>query len=239
MIYIMSSFTDLVERSRASARKPGWLGSAGHLELLLDAVPSLGVDDVDVEWAPRRGRTYWEAASRRIVVERPLSGQVPVSDEDLAEFTAIGLLHEILHIRFSSPSTREQQVADKDSWTQAQSEVMFNYLEDARVAELAIADDPELTGPIAKLLDGSVDSLPVITGFTGPTTSPKDPRAQLPFAIMAYTLRPERAVALHPAVAAELERLKPVIDEARGTENTDGCVEPAIELIEQVVHFQP
>jgi hypothetical protein len=235
----MSSFADLVHQSRASAGDPGWLGSVAHLKLLTDAVRGLGADDVDVSWAPPSGRTYWEAASRRIVVERPLSGEVPVPNEDLAEFTAIGVLHEVLHIRFSSPSTREQQVAGKDPWVQAQSEVMFNYLEDAPVAELAVADDPDLAGPIATLLDASVDSLPVITGFTGPGTSPTNPRAQLPFAIMAYALRPDRAIELHHAVAAELDRLKPIVDRARIAGETDGCVGPAIALIEQVVHFQP
>ena len=79
----------------------------------------------------------------------------------------------------------------------------------------------------------------MVTGFTRPGTSPTSPRAQLPFGIVAYTLRPGRVVELHPAVAAKLDRLKALVDETRGAENTDGCVEPAIELVEQFVQFQP
>jgi hypothetical protein len=224
----MTTIAELISQSRtAAADEPTWLGSSEHLQLLTESLSDLGVADVALVWVPAGQAAYWEAATRRIMLERPRD-MPPVSAEDRAEYTALGLLHECLHARYSTPSSLGRQLRAVEPRLRPTTGAVFNYLEDARVAKLAIADEPELADPIASHLNAAVDQLDELSGAYGSGTSPPDPSNQLAFAIMAYALTPDRSVALHPAVVTELDTLRPIIDAARDGERTEVCVRPAI-----------
>lgn len=237
----MSSIDELVEASiTAATAEPMWLGSEDHLRLLSESLEGLGADaDITVGWAPPGTPGFWEAVNCLIRVERPTPGPADETPEYRARYTAIGLLHESTHSRFSSPSSMpRRKMTLPPGWVRNMTEAMFNYLEDARISELAVAESPELAEPIGMHLDAALDKIAQSPYFNGPGTTPKNPRAQLPFAIIAYTLRPERDIELHPAVNSELETLKPIIDAARAADRTDACVSPAVQLTERVIHFQ-
>lgn len=144
------AFADILQQSRKAVRSnPDWLGSEAHRALLGDALAAaFGLADASLEWAPPGEAGYWEAATQRIALERPtLASGLPA--EDLAELTALSLLHESLHAHYSTPSgsytTRLQAVPGQ---VRRATDRLFNVLEDGRIAAVGAAADPTLDAPL-------------------------------------------------------------------------------------------
>ena len=224
---------ELVAQSRAAAAADAaWLGSAEHLQLLGGALTDLRIGNVRLVWAPDGEGSYWKAASRELGLERP-NPQRGQDHEDLAEHTALNLLHESLHVRFSTPSTFPARIALIGSPPARRiGTELFNHLEDARTALVAISAQPELVGPISKFLDAAVDELEAEASRT------PDLRSQLIFAIKAYMLTPDRTISAPPAVAAELRALRATIDQVRRAPKTEDCTLVALQLLKHVGNFQ-
>ncbi len=236
----MSFIEDLIERSvAAAASDPGWLGSTEQLDFLTKSLPDLGVEDATVAWAPTGRASNWERITRTIEIERVTSGAIPATDEEIAIHTARSVLHECLHARYSTPSSFDQRVLMIDPRLQRTARVIFNVPEDARVARVATSDEPELAGVIAGHLNAAVDQIDQFSGTSGSGSAPTDQRNQLVFAVLAYILAPDRKVVLNPEVAAELDKLRPIIDDARQGARTEVMVGVASDLVNRIMRFPP
>lgn len=234
----MSSIDELIAASvDAAAADPAWLGSAEQLGVLNESLPGFGVEGATVVWA-RQGRpSNWEAATRTIEIERVASGAIPRSDALIATYTARGVLHECLHARYSTPSSLRQRLARTQPPWRPLNEMLFNILEDARVARAAGADEAELAAVNLDHLGTALDQLDERSGTSGSGAEPASPQNQLVFGVMAYALAPDREVVLHPNVVATLNELRPIIDRARDGARTEVCVGAAAELIDAVKAF--
>jgi len=73
-----------------------------------------------------------------------------------------------------------------DPRLQRTARVIFNFLEDARVARVATSDEPELAGASADHLNAAVDQIDQFSGTSGSGSAPTDQRNQLVFAVLAY-----------------------------------------------------
>jgi hypothetical protein len=234
------TITTLSSEARAAAAgDASWVGSTDHLTLLTDSLePIFGLSDVVLSWGPSGEPGYWEADTREIVLERPtpIAGQDP---KDLAEATVLSLLHETLHIRLSTPAPSfRQNLTLVNLGLRPTTEVIFNLLEDGRIAMLATADSPEFGPPLERFATLAVDQLEMRTGPNASTREPSRPTDQLAFAVMAYALLPDRVIVLHPTVSKELGGLKEAIDQTRaGT--TEDCGATAITLVERISEFRP
>jgi hypothetical protein len=191
---------DLIEQScDAAATDHAWLGSDAHLTLLREALePVFGLTDASLEWAAPGEPGFWEQATRRVRLERPV--RVPgVTAVQLAKLTALGLLHESLHARYSSSFgsfVARRTTLDHRLWLA--TDRLFNVFEDGRVNALGADADPELTAYLTDFADIAVDQAACYAGKNGPGTSPASARNQLFFAVEAYALRPDRPQSLNP-----------------------------------------
>jgi hypothetical protein len=228
---------DLIEQScDAAAADPAWLGSDAHLTLLTEALePVFGLTDATLEWAAPGEPGFWERATRRVSLERPIL--VPGrTAEQLAKLTALGLLHESLHARYSSSfgSFPARKLAlDQRLWRP--TDRLFNVLEDGRVNGLGAAADPELTSYLTDFADIAVDQAARYAGKNGPGTSPASARNQLFFAVEAYALRPDQPQPLNPAVKQALSGLAPQIDSTK-TGTTEDCGITAIQVVGAIIN---
>lgn len=230
------AFADILQQSRKAVRSnPDWLGSEAHRALLGDALAAaFGLADASLEWAPPGEAGYWEAATQRIALERPtLASGLPA--EDLAELTALSLLHESLHAHYSTPSgsytTRLQAVPGQ---VRRATDRLFNVLEDGRIAAVGAAADPTLDAPLRRFADAAVLAAAKHAGRNGQTVEPLSERNQLFFAIESYALAPDTSVTLHPNVSAALARLTPAIDRTR-TGTTEDCGLAAVQLVDEIM----
>lgn len=229
----MSSIDGLITGSlEAAAADPAWLGSDEQLEFLAESLPGFGVEDAALAWAPDGQPANWVASTRTIEIERVASGAIPRSDEVIAIYTARGVLHECLHVRYSTPSSLVTRLPAIESRWRPLTAMLFNVLEDARVAQAVGADDPDLAGANTDHLNAAVDQLDERSGTSGSGAEPTYPHSQLAFAVMAYTLAPDRDVVLHPDVVAALDGLRPIINRARDGSRTEVCVGAAVELVD-------
>lgn len=234
----MSSIDELIAGSvEAASADPAWLGSREQLGFLAESLPGFGVEDATLAWAPEGRPANWVAATRTIEIERVLSGAIPRSDEVIATHTARGVLHECLHARYSTPSSLSRQLARIEPPWRPLTGMLFNFLEDARVARAVAADHPELAAANIDHLSAAVDQLDERSGTSGSGPEPRSAQSQLPFAVMAYVLAPDRDVALHPDVVAALGELRPIADRARDGARTEVCVGAAVELVDAIKRF--
>jgi hypothetical protein len=114
---------------------------------------------------------------------------------------------------------------------------MFNLLEDGRLQRVAGEHRPDLLSAVRTHADYAVAQLDERSKTSGSGPAPEHPNNQLFFALMAYSLAPERTLILHPAVTAELARLRPTVDAARAADTTEFCVNAAAELVRGVSRF--
>jgi hypothetical protein len=231
--------TLIAEQDAALARASGWLGSPEHLEFVIDVVHSIdGLDDVTVSWVPPGRAGYWEAKTRTIAAERPTS-TVGVTPEYLVKMALIGVLHETLHARHSSPTPMfRQRLRNVSRSLERPVQILFNLLEDGRITALGKADDPGVAAALDQHLAAAVDQLRNARRADAETATPSDPRQQLFFALAVYAMTSQVPAPLHPGVHAESVRLQPTIDATRSG-STDDCGIASIELVEAMTKFQP
>lgn len=229
----MGSFAELVEQSRASAgADSNWLGSERHRTLLADSLPSaLGISNVTLTWAPPGSASFWQPSIRQLSLERPVPSAV-VSVGDLAELTALGLLHECLHIRHTMPAERyaPRRFAVPPSLEQATAR-LFNLLEDGRITALGVAADPELEQSLNQFITAAADQLVSLESSKLSLSQ----RNELFFAVQLYALAPDRGLTLDPAVQNALVALRPIMDEARrgSTEDADAAAVDVVAAVMQ------
>jgi hypothetical protein len=216
---------ELISRSIAAATADRtWLGSATHLAVLEAALTDVfGVTDVSLVWIPPMQGTHWEPDSRVIRLEKPtLSSGATV--EVLAAYTVMSVLHECLHIRYTTDLGAYPTRRDALPARQAKAaEWLFNKLEDAYVSSSAVRDDPTLEPYVAPILDGGVQQTlaaasPRGWGEGGAPTSQTE---QLLMALEVYALRPSKHLTLRPAVKRRLEEAKETIDRVRTSTSED------------------
>lgn len=229
----------VTEQDAALADDSSWLGSPQQLQFLTDVVHDIpGLGDVNVAWVEQGDAAYWEAGTRTITAERlsPIDGY---TTQYLAKMVLIGVLHETLHARYSTPTPLFQRRMRAITPLLAQLiQRMFNFLEDGRITALGKAADPGLTAALDEHLSASVTQLRRGRDANAETETPADPRQQLLFALEMYALTSEVLAPLHPDVGAEFARLQTTIDRTRGG-STDDCGLAAIVLAQATSKFKP
>ncbi|MGO9973292.1 MAG: hypothetical protein ACLP01_10865 [Solirubrobacteraceae bacterium] len=168
-------------------------------------------------------------ATRQIVLERPqpMRGVPP---EDVAEYTALSLLHESLHLRFSS--SFESYGARRRTLplaVQKPVEHLFQLLEDGRITALALREDPALAPSLRRFMEEAIRQV-IINGSAAEGTDPPSMREQLFLALQIHALQPGRRLALHPRVQRRLDELDPIIERAHHGD-TEHCGQAALELV--------
>lgn len=213
---------------------PNWLGSPEHLSVLRDALPTaFALPNASLKWGPPGAPGSVMGSTQAIVLERPVP--IPnVTAEDVAEYTILSLLHEALHIEFSTPfgayAARKRALSPT---VQRPVERLFQLLEDGRITARGGELHPELGPALDKFLDEAGRQIAV----TGPATEGPDPRSmreQLFFALQHHALRPDKVLTLHPRVQRRLGTLDPTIERAHSGD-TERCGLAAIELVDAVM----
>lgn len=236
----MAFIEELIARAASEAEAdPEWLGSEEQLAFLTDSLPNLGVNDARLAWAPPGRGANWERVSRTIEIERIVSGAIPVTDEVIATMTVRTVLHESLHARYSTSSSLNRRLSTEDPRLVEVLQMICNFLEDSRVAKLALAAEPELAGVITEHMNDAADQLDARSGTSGSGSEPADQRNQLVFAAMAYVLVPNRDLVLHPDVSTALESLRPIIDKARDGPSTETTVHVGFEIVARIMRYRP
>jgi hypothetical protein len=98
----MTTVASIVRQSQEKAAADrNWLGSAAHLKFLeANLGDAFQLDHVKLIWERPGEPSSWQHVTREIRLERPTVTPA-LTAEDAAELTALGLLHESLHARFS------------------------------------------------------------------------------------------------------------------------------------------
>ncbi len=196
------SFSVLVtEQDTAIAQDESWLGSHDHLKFLEAAVHQMPeLVDVAVVWVAPGQPGYWEAATRKITAERPvpMEGFTP---EYLARIVLLGIVHESLHARYSSPAPKYQrQVRRLDARVRRPVERLFNLLEDGRITVLGKAAEPDIAGGLDEFVDAAVEQARSHARANAETVAPKRPSEQLFYAVQVYALTSQIPSPLRPDV---------------------------------------
>jgi hypothetical protein len=154
-----------------------------------------------------------------------------VSAGDLAEITALGMLHECMHIRHTTPAA--QYAARRFTVPPALSratERLFNLIEDGRITTLGIAEDAELEQSLNRLIAAAADQL--VTQESGRPAMSR--RNEIFFAVQLYALAPDRVLTLGSALQDAVASFRPVMDEARrgSTQDADNA---AVEVVAAIM----
>ena len=226
---------ELVEQSRAAAAAdPTWLGSGAHLALLRSALESVfGLANASLDWVSPGNQGSWERATRQMTLERPTL--IPgFTDSEVAKLTALSLLHECLHARYSTSfGSFETRKCALDPLLWPATDRLFNVIEDGRINALGAAADPGLTSHLAEFADLAVEQAARRAGNSGPGSTPASQRNQLFFAVEAYALWPHQSPSLNSHVRQALAQLAPLIESTRdGT--TEDCGVAAVEVIQAI-----
>jgi hypothetical protein len=237
----VTTVADIVLQSqqRATADRK-WLGSASHLTFLEASLEqTFHVTDVTLRWERPGEPSVWTHAAREIGLERPVVTRA-VTAEDAAELTALGLLHESLHARFSPElglfrERHPELLPTMASW----AGLMFQRLEDGRAAYHGLQANPEFAEPLARHAAKTLVFFgqQAAARGSGSTVAPQFQDEQLAFALQSYCIAPDTSFTLHPRVERRLETLKESIDQARaGT--SEECDELCVKLAKAIVAFQ-
>jgi hypothetical protein len=230
------SLDELVEQSRAAAAAdPAWLGSGAHLALLRTALESVfGLPNASLDWVSPGSQGFWERATRQMTLERPTS--VPgFADSEVAKLTALSLLHECLHARYSTSfGSFETRKRALNSLLWPATDRLLNVIEDGRISALGGAADPGITNHLADFADLAVEQAARRAGNSGPGPTPASQRNQLFFAVEAYALRPDELPSLNIDVRQVLTQLVPLIESTKdGT--TEDCGVVAVEVVKAIM----
>ncbi len=229
------TLAELIAASRQAASADArWLGSGDHRALLESALTEVfALPEASLSWGPPGEQGSSLRSTQQIVLERPLP--LPhVLPEDVAEYTALSLLHECLHLRFStrfdSYSAAKRALSPV---VQGSVDDLFQLLEDGRITALGAAEDPALGPELGKFLDEAIRQAK-LNSPSHEGTNPRSLREQLLFALHVHALQPGRKLTLHPCVQRYLEELEPIIERAHAGD-TAACGRAAIELVEAVI----
>ena len=237
----MTTVADIIRQSREKAaadRK--WLGSPSHLKFLEATLgEAFDLTNVRLIWGRAGEPSSWQHATRENRLERPTVTPA-LTAEQAAELTALGLLHESLHARFSPElglftKRHPELLPEMASW----AKLMFQRLEDARAAYKGIQADPELSEPLGKHAATTLmffEQQAAGRG-SGSTAAPRFPAEQLAFALQSYCIAPDTRLVLHPRVERRLDKLKEEIDRARACTSQE-CDEVCVILAKAIVAFQ-
>jgi hypothetical protein len=234
-----TTLSELIQWSRARAVADGsWLGSEEQREMLERSLETVFcTTDVTVEWARPGDGSFWEPASRVLTFEQPRA-HAGASAADVAEFAALGVLHEALHARYTTslgsyPRRREAL----PSQLRPAVERLFNLLEDYRITALGTDAQPELAPPLERFMDEAARQVAVEARSRQgdpDTAGPRSQQNQLFFALLTRALRPQQSLTLHPNVERRLDELLPLVDRAR-TGSTEDCGLAAVATVEAVM----
>ena len=236
----MTTVAEIIAQSREKATADEtWLGSAKHLKFLEATLGDVfHVTGATLSWVCPGEPSSWQHSTREIRLERPVVTPA-LTAEDAAELTVLGLLHESLHARFSPElglfrRRHPDLLPEMASW----AGLMFQRLEDGRVAYQGLLANWELGEPLAK------HAAMTLTFFgqqarsrrSGSTAEPQFQTEQLVFALQAYCVAPDTALVLHPRVERRLAKLKEPIDRARAGTSQE-CDELCLGLARAIVAF--
>jgi hypothetical protein len=156
-------------------------------------------------------------------LERP-NRQPGLTLSDSAEWTAIGLLHETLHARFSAQlGPFAQRHGDLPQIVRDAAHLIFQRLEDARITAIGLSANPDLADPLDKFTRETCRQFTMHYAKRGNanTSDPRSQQSQLLLALEIYTIRPAETLTLHPRVRARFNALKAKVDEARAGSSED------------------
>lgn len=236
-----SSFDDLIAESRAAACASGaWLGSDEQREMLERALePIFGLVGWTLKWLPASQHSYAKGSMNAIAIERITSGAVPLPDDEVAEYVALSLLHEVLHARYSTSwGSFTPKRALVSPLLQPSVDYLFQRIEDARVQRLAIIDEPSIAAGLRKFHDEGIRQREVeyrsqFSGTEPWTTSPPSQRGQLFLAVERRLFHPGEKLTLDLAVEAELIKCEASLEGVWGG-NTEDAGIAAIAVVAQI-----
>jgi hypothetical protein len=238
---VLSPLEELITKSQSDALESStWLGSESHRIVLDEALhPVFGLTGWKIGWSEPGKPSYTEVGTKTIRIERVTSESSVLSDDEMAEYVALTLLHEALHARFSSSSgTYQAKYAALRPSVQPPTDLLFQRIEDARVQRLAVASDQSLAQRLLQFHDAGISQREAdyqSKYSASPwTVRPASERNQLFIAIERRLFHPGEALTLHPAVVAELAKCEMVIAPVwAGTTETAGL--SAIDVVTTII----
>jgi len=229
----------LDEQNAALANDPAWLGSEAQRQWLVDVIHEVpGLEDVRVVWSRHGEPSYWEARTRTIASER-LTAANGLAPEYSARMVLLGIVHETLHARFTTPSPLfYARLRSLRPAMQRPLERLFNVLEDGRITPLGKAAEPSMVDALDEHIAASIDQARQLEPKNAETLTPAVPVEQLFYGLVVYALSSEVPSSLRPDIADALDALLPMVDPTRnGT--TEDCGEAALKLLREVANFRP
>ncbi len=229
----------LDEQGAALVMDPAWLGSAAHRQWLENVVREIpDFEDITVAWVPPGNAGYWEASTRTIGAEKP----VPIAGftrRYIAKMALLGVVHETLHARYSTPTPAfQRRLLQVEPPYHQPIGRLFNVLEDGRITMLGKTAAPDTAPQLDEFVRESFDQMRMSRPASAETTTPVRPSDQLFFALVAYALSADAPSPLHPDVDEALDGMLATIDATRhGT--TDDCGLAAITLVMEAAKFRP
>jgi hypothetical protein len=215
-----------------------WVGSEPHRRFLEHSLPdAFAVPDASLVWGPPNAPSSWKHEGRLITLERPMvTTWMPAVEA--AEWTALGLLHETLHARFSPELGLfdERHANLLDPVIRGVAHLLFQRLEDGRIAVQGLAEDPALAGPLEKHAKATAEQIAQLAKQRGcgNTLTPTSDRGQLLFAFESYCEAPHIPLTLHPRVEGRLAKFRDAIDASRNGTSED-CDQLCVRLAKPVI----
>ncbi len=223
--------SELLDRMRAAAEDPTWLGSERN-RALLDEFAAQRAPGTVVRWGQSGQRAF--ASAGTLSIEPPI--EVPGYDSILIH--AAMAHHEVLHRVYSDDTgaaAMNAQLALYTPYLRQLGKQVFNWLEDARMARMEHAAEPANDDYPIELHRLSVEQHEAFYQSSLKeqpwTTSPTHPIAQVRMALSKRILGGELDDPLAPAVARVMTELEPVISGAIASEETNGAREGALSVV--------
>jgi hypothetical protein len=188
-------------------------------------------------WSRHGEPSYWEARTRTIASER-LTAANGLAPEYSAKMVLLGVVHETLHARFTTPSplfyARLRRLPPAMQRPLAR---LFNVLEDGRITSLGKAAEPHMVEALDEHIAASVEQARQLGANNAETLTPAAPVEQLFYGLVVYALSSEVPSPLRPDVADALDALLPRVDVTRNS-TTEDCGEAAVTLLREVTNFR-
>jgi hypothetical protein len=227
--------SELIDRTRAASEADGgWLGSDAHRHLIEEFASGRLSREVSVVWLDPGSRSYKDSDGQ-IAMERPMA--VP-DDRDVPRIHGEMVLHEVLHEIYTDhlgAADFTERLAACPKRLRPLGTQLFNWLEDARVAEQVHDHEPENDEYVDELYELSADQIELryrLQHRKRPWSShPRSTFAQLEAALGYRILIGEAPSPVSRVVSEILEAAGPIIDEAVLSPDTNGARNGALRIL--------
>jgi hypothetical protein len=234
--------SELIEQTKdAYGADPDWLGSEAHRQLLTEFVSSRAPGVSSVVWLKPGKRSYRDARGV-VALERP---SLLPDGLDVVRLHSELALHELLHALYTDHSggqAMDRVTALLRGWHRDTAELLFNWLEDARIRRCEHDAEPANDEYVEEHHRFSIEQLEEDyarqVGESPWTKTPNHTFAQVRIALAERILVGDRGSDLAPVVASIVGDVYPLIDKAVAADGTNGAREATLGIIEVIARRQ-